>query len=89
MPASGVWNTSAGTNWTGGVTPAIEGDAAAFGAVIGSSPATVTIDAGNVSVGTLTFNNPGGGSYTLAGSNGSGLTLASGARHRHLDRQRR
>ena len=38
----------------------------------------MTIDAGNVSVGALTFNNPGGGSYTLAGSNGSGLTLASG-----------
>ena len=38
----------------------------------------MTIDTGNVAVGTLTFDNPGGGSYTIAANSSYTLTLASG-----------
>ena len=78
VAGSGAWDTSSGTNWSGNVTPSASGDTANFGSIIGSTPATVTIDAGNIAVGTLTFNNPGGGSYTIAANSSYTLTLASG-----------
>ena len=63
----GSWSTSVTGNWTPATTPSHAGDTAHFGAIIGTSTATVTIDGGNLSVGALTFNTTGGGSYIIAG----------------------
>ena len=67
VAGGGSWSTSATGNWSGGTTPHQPEDTANFGSVIGTSTATVTINGGNVSVGTLTFNTTGGGSYIIAG----------------------
>ena len=77
LPTSALaWANSGGGSWAlpgnwngnkvpGGSTP----DTVAFGNVIGSRTATVTLD-GNWAVGSLTFNTSGGGSYTIACSAG-------------------
>ncbi len=69
VAGGGSWSTSATGNWSGGATPHQSEDAASFGTVIGTRTATVTINGGNVSVGSLTFNTTGGGSYIIAGPN--------------------
>ncbi len=78
LSGGGTWNSTA--SWTPAVIPTISGDAATFGASIGNTNATVTLDA-NQHVGSLTFNNSGTGVYTLAnGSSGTNtLYLDNGA----------
>jgi uncharacterized repeat protein (TIGR03803 family)/autotransporter-associated beta strand protein len=64
----GSWNLPG--NWNGNQVPGGSApDTVAFGNVIGSRTATVTLD-GNWAVGSLTFNTSGGGSYTITGSAG-------------------
>ena len=66
--AGGSWNLPG--NWNGNKVPGGSApDTVAFGNVIGSSTATVTLD-GSWAVGSLTFNTSGGGSYTIACSAG-------------------
>ena len=77
---NGVWagsttgNWSDSSKWGNGLVPGGSGDSATFGANIGSSTATVTLD-GARSVGSLTFNTTGGGSYLIGGT--STLTLSN------------
>ena len=74
-PGSGSWAT--GSNWENSFIPTKEGDTATFGTSIGSNAATVTLD-GNRTLSGLTFNNTLGGSYLIASTDGSTLTLDNG-----------
>jgi uncharacterized repeat protein (TIGR03803 family)/autotransporter-associated beta strand protein len=66
--AGGSWNLPG--NWNGNKVPGgIAPDTVAFGNVIGSRTATVTLD-GSWAAGSLTFNTSGGGSYTISCSAG-------------------
>ncbi len=73
-PGGGSWANS--TNWQGGSIPTTQGDTAGFGTSIGSSTATVTLDGARTLSGLL-FNTTGGGSYIIASTDGSTLTLAN------------
>ena len=86
MPVSGMWNSAAGgswstvANWQNRWEPNFAGDSATFGASIGSSAATVTLDGGHT-LSALSFSTTGGGSYTISTSSGdttSALTLSNG-----------
>jgi len=74
----GSWSTT--SNWDSNGVPGITNqDTAAFGTVIGSNSAAITLD-GSRLLSSLTFNTTGGGSYTLSRSssdNTSTLTLGS------------
>ena len=68
----GSWNVATGGNWSGGTTPNAPGDSAYFGpGPAGASTATVTIDSGDIWVGTLALETAGTGSYLIASSNGT------------------
>ena len=85
-PVNGNWagagggSWAAAGNWSGNLVPgATFQDTAAFGTVIGSSSAAITLDGSRV-LGSLTFNTTGAGSYALgrsASDSTSTLTLAS------------
>ena len=64
-PGSGSWADTG--NWTANVIPDGVGSGADFDTSIGSNAATVTMD-GPHTVGNLTFNTSGGGSYTITGT---------------------
>ncbi len=76
QPGGGSWNSA--NNWDGNRIPGNNHqDTAIFGTAIGSNTATVTLD-GSWTIGGLTFNTTGGGSYTIsrsAGDSTSTLTL--------------
>ena len=77
----GIYNWSSPTsNWSFSV-PQNPGDKATFG-VATASDETITVDQATISVGTLTFNNPGVssviGNYTIAGSGSNTLALDNG-----------
>jgi autotransporter-associated beta strand protein len=67
----GSWSTAG--NWSAGI-PNGNGDRATFGAAA-ASPATITVNAGPVTVGGITFSNSN--SYTVSGA--STISLADGA----------
>ena len=73
-PGGGSWANSG--NWAGGAIPTTQDDTAGFGTAIGSTTATVTLD-GARTLGGLVFNTTGGGSYIIASTDGSMLTLAN------------
>ncbi|MBN8456479.1 MAG: hypothetical protein J0M04_01345 [Verrucomicrobia bacterium] len=64
---AGNWNT-ANTNWWNGSSNVqfIGGDNVTFGAASGAA-ATITVDAGGVTPGNITFSAPGSGSYVFTG----------------------
>ncbi len=73
----GSWNTT-NTNWWSGSANVsfIAGDNVTFGSGTGAGAAgSIAVDAGGVSVGTLTFNAPGSSSYTFTGGSITGGAL--------------
>jgi len=70
VAGGGSWNSP--FNWDLGIIPSISGDSAILGNIIGTSNATITLDASQ-RLGTLSFNNTTAtpGNYTIASGTGT------------------
>jgi autotransporter-associated beta strand protein len=73
---SGTWSGTA--NWSGGDVPGLPQSSAAFGAVLTSGTATVTLDRA-VSLASLAFSASGGAGYVISPSGTNTLTLTNAA----------
>lgn len=72
---AGTWNTSNTNWWTGSANASfVSGDNVTFGAGSGAAGA-ISVDAGGVTAGSLTFNAAGSGSYTFSGGSITGGVL--------------
>ena len=71
----GSWGSSG--NWQSGQVPTNLTDTATFGTAIGSTTATITLDA-NRTLSGLTFSSTGNGSYAITAGTGGILTLDNG-----------